>query len=429
MLTRSTPEGARDFLVPSRVPPGSLYALPQSPQIFKQLLMIGGFERYYQIARCFRDEYSRADRLPEFTQLDVELSFVDEDDVIATVDPLMREVLALGGVEVPDPIERMPYDEAMLRYGTRPPRPARSRSRSPTSARCSPRRSSRCSPARWPPAAWSRGFSGAGRVPAQALRRAHRAGAALRREGPRLGSGRARRLALAGGQVPLRGGDRRPDQATTGAQEGDAILVVADDARHRRARARRPAPRGRRARATGDDFLWVVDFPMFGWNEAEGAGTRCTIRSPRRAATSTPIRARGAAAATTSSGTAPRSAAARSASTPPRFSRRCSTAIGLSEDQARERFGFLLDALTLRRAAARRHRVRDRPDRGAARRPRLDPRRDRVPQDWPAGSTRSPAPRRRSTTPSSASWGCSCGPAAGPAGNLGQRVAERQWHC
>jgi aspartyl-tRNA synthetase len=263
IMTRSTPEGARDFLVPSRLVRGSWYALPQSPQLFKQLLMVGGYERYFQIARCFRDEDFRADRQPEFTQLDMELSFVEEEDVMEVTDRLLQRVLAVGGIEVSLPLERITYDEAMLRYGSdRPDRRLGVEIVDVTDVF----RSSELNIFREAPVV--RAMKATGEFPrsrfdsltekAQGLGAKGLAWAVVESDGWR--SPIAKRLSA--DEIA------RANEAL-GAVEGDAILIVAD-----KPEVAARVLGGLRAEVgqepEGHDIFWVVDFPMFGWNEAEG---------------------------------------------------------------------------------------------------------------------------------------------------------------
>ena len=272
-LTRSTPEGARDFLVPSRLQPGSFYALPQSPQLFKQLLMVSGFERYYQIARCFRDEAQRADRQAEFTQLDMELSFVDEDDVLDVNERLLQHVLGACGVEIEIPLPRLSYDDAVARYGTDRP-----------DTRFGLEIADLTEAVRETEFKVFRSTIEEGGV-VQGLN-------AGKRELPRSeldglieyaqGAG-ARGLVWA-----IREGDgwRSPVakflseeelgalNERLGAEEGDLLLVVADEPpvvgralgalRMHLAERFDLVPEGR------DDLLWIVDWPLFGWDEEEG---------------------------------------------------------------------------------------------------------------------------------------------------------------
>jgi aspartyl-tRNA synthetase len=267
IMTRSTPEGARDFLVPSRLMQGSWYALPQSPQLFKQLLMIGGYERYFQIARCFRDEDFRADRQPEFTQLDMELAFVEEEDVFEVTDRLLQRVLALAGIEVSLPLERVTYDEVMLRYGS--DRPDRRLGVEIVDISETFRASD------------FKVFAGA--LASNGVVRAMRAGGdwprsrfdQLTEKAQSLG---AKGLAWA---VVENGGWRSPiakflseeeierTNDALNAHEGDAILIVADSAEVAARVLGGLRPEVAEGEPEGHDIFWVVDFPAFEWNDDE----------------------------------------------------------------------------------------------------------------------------------------------------------------
>jgi aspartyl-tRNA synthetase len=345
IMTRSTPEGARDFLVPSRLVRGSWYALPQSPQLFKQLLMIGGYERYFQIARCFRDEDFRADRQPEFTQLDMELSFVEEEDVFEVVDRMLQRVLALGGVEVSLPLERITYDEAMLRYGS--DRPDRRLGVEIVDLTDSFR---------------SSGFKVfAGAVEAGGVVRALRAGGDWPRSRFDQLTERAQSLGakgLAWAVVEAGGTWRSPiakflsdDEVSRAndalkAGEGDAVLIVADTAEvaARVLGALRPAIAEREPE--GHDIFWVVDFPAFEWNEDESRWdpVHHPFTSPAGDLEADPATWRARAYDVIFDGWELGGGSIRNSD--PVMQQRVFDMIGIGPEEAKERFGFLLEALT-----------------------------------------------------------------------------------
>jgi aspartyl-tRNA synthetase len=340
IMTRSTPEGARDFLVPSRLMQGSWYALPQSPQLFKQLLMVGGFERYFQIARCFRDEDFRADRQPEFTQLDMELAFVEEEDVHEVTDRLLQRVLALVGIEVSLPLERITYDESMLRYGSdRPDRRIGVEIVDVTEIF----RSSEFKVFSGAPVI--RALKATGEFPRSRFD-------ALTEKAQSLG---AKGLAWA---VVEGGGEWRSPIAkflseeetgraneALGAQEGDAILLVADtpEVAARVLGALRPEVG---QKPGGHDIFWVVDFPAFEWDDEEKRWdpVHHPFTSPAGDLEADPGTWRARAYDVVFDGWELGGGSIRNSD--PAVQQKVFDVIGIGPEEAKARFGFLLTALT-----------------------------------------------------------------------------------
>ena len=343
ILTRSTPEGARDFLVPARLQPGAFYALPQSPQLFKQLFMIAGYERYYQIARCFRDEDLRADRQLEFTQLDIEMSFVEEDDVMGAVDTMLKEVLAVGGVEIDLPLERLDYDDVMLRYGSdRPDRrigmeihdlgPAFASSEFQVFAGA------------LGGGGVVRGFTTQGDFPRKRFDE-------LTERAKGMG---AKGLVWAvveadGWRSPiakfLTAEEMAAAAAELGAVEGDVIFIVADSAKIA-ARVLGDLRLAVAEPATGHDLFWVVDFPMFEWNEDESRfdALHHPFTAPSGDLDADPGTWRSRAYDVVMDGLEIGGGSIRI--NRPDIQQKVFTALGMDEQEAQARFGFLLEALT-----------------------------------------------------------------------------------
>ncbi len=353
-MTRSTPEGARDYLVPSRLHHGHFYALPQSPQLFKQLLMIGGFDRYYQIVRCFRDEDLRADRQPEFTQIDIEMAFPQREELFDIIENLMEKLFALVDVKVPRPFARMAYDEAMEKYGSDKPHTGFG--------------------LEWKRVSFAPGDAEKVRVaqPIKALRVPGWGGASrsqldkLQEAAKSLGADWFSYIKMDGGtpQSPLAKALEAPSlnaiAGSVGAQGGDLVLLVGI-----KSAASRDAFR-MLDNASGElrldlarklelikpgawNFLWVVDFPMFEFDEKENrfAAMHHPFTSPREEdlekLESDPRAVKARAYDLVLNGSEIGGGSIRIHRQD--IQRRVFKVLGLTEEQARERFGFFLEAL------------------------------------------------------------------------------------
>lgn len=355
-LTRSTPEGARDYLVPSRVHRGQFYALPQSPQIFKQILMIAGFDRYFQIVRCFRDEDLRADRQPEFTQLDLEMSFVQRDDVFAVIEQTMARALAAKGIEVTTPFPRISYPDAIARYGTdKPDRRFGMELRDVTAVFDDKARAALKldSPVR---AFVAPGCAACSRRQLDEL-------SELAREQGAHGVYWVK-VTDAGLQSPLEkaiGAERlRQLTAQMEAQSGDLILGVSAKAEGPRSAEFRAcaiagalrvevAQRQNLISRDRHEFLWVTDFPLFEWSKEENrwVSSHHPFTSPveedLEKVESDPGAVRSKAYDLVLNGVELGSGSIRIHRQD--VQRRIFRALGLSEDEAKMRFGFFLEAL------------------------------------------------------------------------------------
>lgn len=355
MLTRATPEGARDFLVPSRLNHGSWYALPQSPQLFKQTLMISGFDRYYQVARCFRDEDLRADRQPEFTQIDLELSFTDEEEVMAVTEGILKEAFACVGIDLSPPFRRMSHAEAMARYGSDKPDTRfdlELNDLSPLARQCQFNAFRQVVEA----GGELKGLCLAGMASSVSRKQLDAWQAFARSSGARglawIGFA-AEGIRSSGIAQHFSEAEIARLRELAGAAGEDLVLMVADTAKNvanvlGRLRLKLGEELGLIDQSR-HELLWVTDFPMFEFDPDEGrlAAVHHPFTSPREEdvalLSSDPEKARARAYDIVYNGVEIGGGSIRIHSQA--VQERAFAAIGLTAEVAREKFGFLLDAL------------------------------------------------------------------------------------